>query len=430
MARPRITPALASATAVIAVLAACAAGGDSGGDPTAPTVLSTPSAGSAATGEGETETPEMPQLDIEVVADGLSHPWEIDFLPGGGALVTERPGRFVHLASLEPGAEVTVVDAALDDVHVRGEGGLMGLAVHPRPAGETGPVQFTACQTFLEGVRPVDVRLRTWELSADGASAQQVRDIVTGLPVNPSGRHSGCRLTFAPDGTLLVGTGDTADGSLPQDLTSLGGKVLRIDPATGGMPEGNPFPDATDSGQRLVYSYGHRNVQGVAVRPDSAALPNAELGAQIVTAEHGPDRDDEINLLIRGGNHGWDPSRGGSVGGYDESVPMTDLDRFPDAVEALWSTGTPTEAFAGATFLTGQEWGALDGALVVAELKGSRVRAFTLDDDGAVTDTWILEETHQTHGRLRAARQGPDGALYLTTDNGSDDEVLRVTPRG
>lgn len=425
MATSRSIPALVAATATVLTAAACAA--DPGGAPTATaTTTATPGAGVTddATVSGADE---VPALDIEVIADGLEHPWEIAFLDGGGALVTERPGRIVHLETLEPGTAVRRVDASLGDVYARGEGGLMGIAVHPLPPG-AGPVQFTTCQAYAEGGRPVDVRLRAWELSPDAASAQQVRDTVTGLPLNPSGRHSGCRLTFAPDRTLLVGTGDTADGRLPQDLTSLGGKVLRVDATGGPVPAGNPFVDAADPAQRLVYSYGHRNVQGVAVRPGSAGFPNAEVGAQVVTAEHGPDRDDEINLLIRGGNHGWDPSRGGTVGGYDESVPMTDLDRFPDAVAALWSTGAPTEAFAGADFLAGPQWGALDGALVVAELKASQVRAFTLDEDGAVIETWILPETDGTFGRLRAARLGPDGALYLTTDNGRDDKVLRVTP--
>ena len=256
---------------------------------------------------------------------------------------------------------MTPVEADFGDLLARGEGGLMGLVVHPDFAQSR---RFTTCQTHTEGGRPVDVRLVTWTLSADGARADRVTDpLIGGLPVNPSGRHSGCRPTLAADGALLVGTGDTARGNLPQDLGSLGGKVLRADLATGRPAPGNP-----DEGS-LVLTYGHRNVQGVAVRPSDGA---------VYTAEHGPTTDDEVNLLRPGGNYGWDPAQGGTVGGYDESVPMTDLDRYPDAVPAAWSSGSPVEAVAGAAFVSGPQWGDLDGTLAVAALRGSKLLLMTI----------------------------------------------------
>ena len=176
---------------------------------------------------------------------------------------------------------------------------------------------------------------------------------VGGLPIASSGRHSGCRPTMAADGTLLVGTGDTARGTISQDLNSLGGKVLRIELATGAAPADNPFIDAQNPAQRLIWDYGHRNVQGVAVQPGTG---------EAYSAEHGPSTDDEVNRLQPGANYGWDPSQGGSVGGYDESVPMTDLERYPDARPAAWSSGRPVEAVAGASFLP-------DGRLAVAALR-------------------------------------------------------------
>ena len=109
---------------------------------------------------------------------------------------------------------------------------------------------------------------------------------------------------------------------------------------------------------------------------------------------------------------------------------MTDTKRFPDAVGALWSSGRPTVALAGAAFLEGEEWGAWDGALAVATLKASKLMVFTVDRAGGVTDVAVPAELDQDYGRLRAARTGPDGALYLTTSNGQDDQLLRVTPRG
>jgi glucose/arabinose dehydrogenase len=358
-----------------------------------------------------------PELQVELVASGLSHVWDIGFLPDGRALVTEREGRIALLSGIAPGATVREVDADLSDVYVRGEGGLMGMAVHPDFAQSR---RFTTCQTHMQNGSPTDVRLVTWQLSADGTSAARVADpLVGGLPINQSGRHSGCRPTIAPDGALLVGTGDTARGAVAQDLNSLGGKVLRVDLATGGPAPGNPFADAQNPAQRLIWTYGHRNVQGVAVRPG---------GTDVYAAEHGPTEDDEVNRLRAGGNYGWDPSQGGTVGGYDEDVPMTDLQRFPDAVPAAWSSGDPVEAISGAAFLSGGQWGDLNGALAVGALRGEKLLLMTLGPDGAVAGVSRPAPLDGTFGRLRAVRLGPDGALYVSTSNGSDDEVLRVTP--
>jgi glucose/arabinose dehydrogenase len=142
--------------------------------------------------------------------------------------------------------------------------------------------------------------------------------------------------------------------------------------------------------------------------------------------EHGPDRDDEVNLLRGGGNYGWDPDAGG---GYDEGVPMTDP-AIPGAVPAVWSSGAPTLATSGATFLTGPQWGSYEGLLVVGMLKAQGVLALRLDADGALQEQFHLAELEGTHGRIRTVQQGTDGALYVTTDNGGGaDELLRVTPR-
>lgn len=354
-----------------------------------------------------------PALRVTEVAGGLEHVWDVGFLPDGRLLVTERPGRISVLSGGGAGATLTPVAADLGDVYVRGEGGLMGLAVLP------GTDRFVTCQTHAEGGRPVDVRLVSWEL--DGTTARRVADpLVAGLPINPSGRHSGCRPTLAPDGALIVGTGDTARGALSQDRTSLGGKTLRIDPATGGPAPGNPFAGSANPAERLVNTYGHRNVQGVAVRPGTG---------EIYTAEHGPKTDDEINRLRSGANYGWDPSQGGTVGGYDESVPMTDLTRFPDAVPAVWRSGAPPEAISGATFLSGPRWGPLDGTLAVAALRGEKLLLMTLGPDGAVASVAVPPALDGTFGRLRTARSGPDGALYVTTSNGAaDDKLLRIDP--
>lgn len=358
---------------------------------------------------------ETPQLRVDQVAGGLEHGWDIGFLPDGQVLVTQRPARIALLSGATPGATVTQVKADLSDVYVSGEGGLMGMVVHP-DFDQTR--RFTTCQTHTENGEPSDIRLVTWRLAEDGRVATRERELLTGLPLS-TGRHSGCRPTMGPDGMLLVGTGDTAQGSIPQDRTNLGGKVLRLDLDTGEPAPDNPFIDSANRNERYVYTYGHRNIQGVAVRPDSD---------QVFTAEHGPDRNDEVNLIEAGRNYGWDPSQGGTVGGYEEGVPMTDLQRFPDAVAAKWQSGDTTEAVCAATFLAGDQWGGLNGALVVTALKGAKVLVLTLTEQGDVESVAIPDEFNNRFGRLRAARSGPDGALYITTTNGQDDELLRITP--
>lgn len=341
-----------------------------------------------------------PTLAVSVVADGLDDVWDIAVLPDGRALVTERDGRIALLSGTQAGAAVTPVAADLADVYARGEGGLMGMVAHPDFATSR---RFTTCQTHAAGGRPVDIRLVTWELSADGRSAARVKDpLVGGLPLNPSGRHSGCRPTVGADGALYVGTGDTARAALPQDRGSLGGKVLRVDLATGGPAPGNPSPS-------LVLTYGHRNVQGVAIQPGTG---------RVWTAEHGPTVDDEVNVLVPGANYGWDPAQGGTKSGYDESVPMTDLERYPDARPSAWSSGRPVEAVAGASFLP-------DGRLAVAALRGQKLLLMTVDGE-KVGNVAVPAELDGTYGRLRAVRTAPDGALLVSTSNGGGDQVLRV----
>ncbi|MGB8332538.1 MAG: PQQ-dependent sugar dehydrogenase [Polyangiales bacterium] len=334
-------------------------------------------------------------LEVTDFISGLDKPWDIAWLPNGVVLVTERPGRVKVYAD---GADAAPTVIPLTDVVARGEGGVMGLEVDP-DFNSNGYVYV--CMTSNSGATN-DVRLVRLTLRTPSGDALQARqDIVTGMPYS-TGRHSGCRPRFGPDQFLWVGTGDAATGVTPQDDDSLGGKVLRVD-REGSAAPGNP-------GGFRWFSKGHRNVQGIAFRSDGIGI----------SAEHGPSVDDEVNLLVAG-NFGWDP-----VPGYNESVPMTDLDKFPDAVAAIWSSGSPTLALAGATFIEGSDWGNWNGVLAVATLKGEHLHLFFIDADGQVTGE---QRAIGNEGRLRTPRQGPDGLLYITNDGGSGDgKVLRVTP--
>jgi glucose/arabinose dehydrogenase len=335
-----------------------------------------------------------PKFTVTPVVTGLDHPWDVGFLPNGTMLVTERAGR---LSRVVAGRRQLVV--APPDVVAQSEAGMLGLAVDPAFA--TNRYVFVCMASNAGGVN--DVRLVRFTLTADGERVTARRDIFTGLPFT-TGRHSGCRPRFGPDGALWVGTGDAATGTVPQDPLSNGGKVLRLrrdgTPAAGN-PYGLPW-----------YTRGHRNVQGLAFRP-SDGTP--------FEVEHGTDRDDEINVLRFGGNYGWDP-----VPGYDETRPMTDVGKFAIVEVAKWSSGFPTIAPSGATFVTGSKWGVWNGALAVAVLKAQQLRVFSFDAAGNVKGQHIVLTNR---GRLRSVVQGPNGDLYVTTDNGAfADVVLRLRP--
>lgn len=363
---------------------------------------------------GEPPPLDAPALRVDVVLDGLDHAWDVVQASDGTLLVDERPGGFTAVL---PDGTVRTVDADFSDLFARGETGLMGLALDP---GFDDDRRFYSCQGVTDGAAGPEIQVIAWSMAPDWRSATRTDDpLVAGIPVNQaSGRHGGCRLQFDTQGALYIGTGDNALGSNPQDLGSMAGKVLRVDPRTGeGLPD-NPFDDADDAATRRIWTFGHRNVQGLALRPD---------GNEIYSVEHGPDRDDEVDHLRAGANYGWDPSAEGD--GYDESVPMTDPD-IPDAVGAVWSSGSPTVAPSGAAFVEGSDWGAYDGTLLLGLLKGQGVLALRLDDEGALVEQVRLPELDGTEGRIRSVRQTVDGALYLTTDNGNgEDRLLKVTPR-
>jgi glucose/arabinose dehydrogenase len=350
---------------------------------------------------GASSPAETPALDVAVVADRLDHPWDVVQAPDGTLLVDERAG---GLTAVLPDGSVREVGADFGDIFARGETGLMGLTLDPGFAANR---RFYSCQGVVANgrtSRPASIAVIAWTVAPDWSSATRVADpLIGGIPVNErSGRHGGCRLRFDEQGALLIGTGDNAVGTNPQDPRTWAGKVLLADAMTGEV---------------AVWTLGHRNVQGLAVRPGTG---------QVFSVEHGPDRDDEVNLLQEGGNYGWDPDGDRS---YDESVPMTDPG-IEGAIPAVWSSGGSTIAVSGATFLDGDEWGTYDGLLVVGVLKGQGVLALRLDDAGALQEQFRLPELEGAYGRIRSALQGVDGALYVTTDNGGNqDKVLKVTPR-
>jgi aldose sugar dehydrogenase len=348
-----------------------------------------------------------PGLRVRTVVAGLSNPWDVQPIGGGRFLVTERDS--ARLSVVRKGQRRTV-RFPRSKVWVSGETGLMSLAVDPAFERTR---RFWTCQGWQSGGGH-DVRVSLWKLSGNARRADLVRHVVTGLPTT-SGRHGGCRVLLDNGSrALYVGTGDAADPANPRDLTSLGGKVLRVQRRTGRPMADNPFVDAADPRQRLVWTYGHRNVQGLAQRPSDGS---------VVSVEHGSFRDDEVNALSPGADFGWNPGPG-----YDESVPMTDQSLPGEQTEAIWSSGDPTVATSGAAWVEGRQWGSYAGTLAVAALKGEEVLFLRFDDDLVLQRT-STPAALQHHGRLRSVTRLPDGDLLVTTSNGSDDRVLRVSPR-
>lgn len=347
-----------------------------------------------------------PRVDRTVWLSGLSNPWDLAFLPNGDMLITERAGRVrVRRSS---GALENVSQIA--DVVASGEGGLLGMTIDPQFA--TNRLVYT-CFSSSAAVGN-DNRVVRWRLSDDGAALTNRTDIVTGLPWANGGRHSGCRPRFGADGMLWISTGDAAVGENPQRLTVLGGKVLRVT-RDGAAASGNPsiIVGGVTADPR-VYTYGHRNPQGLAFRPSDGAA---------FTVEHGPAFDDEVTKLIAGANAGWNP-----VPGYNESVSMTDLTRYPNAMRSLWKSGAPARGSSGGTFLSGSPWRGWNGALALAQLVGAKLVVLTFNSDGTVRSETNLFADQST--RLRVPVLGPDGALYIATDVGSGGgAVWRVVPR-
>ena len=338
-----------------------------------------------------------PDLRVATFVSGLSIPWDIAFTPDGTMLFTQRAG---VLSSRLADGTVQAIDADFGDLYANGETGLMGIDADP---------DFTSNRRFYtcQGHTGPEVQVIAWSINAAYTQATRIADpLIGGIPAT-SGRHGGCRLRFGPEGYLWIATGDAASGTVPQDLTSLGGKVLRVDASTGAGAPTNPFAPSR------VYTYGHRNVQGLALRPGTR---------QMWSVEHGPSVDDEINLLVAGRNYGWNP-----VPGYNEGVPMTGLVEFPEAVEAKWSSGSPTLATSGGVFLEGDPWGVWEGRLAVATLKDSKLRLFEFTPDGALVSQVVVAELNGAFGRLRTPMIGPDGALYVSTSNGGgSDRILRI----
>jgi len=395
-----------------------------------------------------------PVLSTDVVAAKLDSPWDMSFLKDGTMFFTEKcKGLSVRTASgainkLHGMNGTTGYASASADLFCDGQAGMMGVEVDPDFAKNRYLFVYSSSNLNNKQVN----RVMRFKVGNDFKSVSDRTDIVSDIGYKPKaskhpfggpGAHNGGRIRFSPaDGFLYVTTGDTNLGIGPQSPTIIAGKVLRID-RDGKAAADNKPPAGFDS---RIYTYGHRNPQGIAFRPGDS---------RPFTAENGPWHSDEVTALENGGNAGWDPrpnmagrkdcpddycgyspNQMGAMDPKERSafMPMTDLKTYPKAMKPAWNNNGLSQGMFCNTFLSGKKWKDWDGQMVVGYAGigihgtpvGNRLEVLKISSDGLkATKTDVSWPT--ATGRFRACTLGPDGNLYVALED--QGNIIRVTPQ-
>jgi glucose/arabinose dehydrogenase len=345
-------------------------------------------------------------FDVTVLAKGLDHPWSVEPLPGGDLLVTERPGRLRIIgAKGEVGAPIT----GLPDVAAKGQGGLLDVALSPSFESDR-----TIYWTFSEPRKGGNATsVGRGKLSADRRSLEDVKVIFHAMPTYDGDKHFGSRLAFGPDGMLYMTLGERSDTpmrALAQRLDNHMGKVLRLKP-DGTAAEGNPFVGQANALPE-IWTLGHRNVQAAAFDPQG----------RLWIVEMGTQGGDELNLIQKGKNYGWPVvAYGEEYSGKPIQGAATSRAGYEQPVY-YWD---PVIAPSGAQFYTGSAFPAWRNSLFIGSLKDKMLVRLVLENDRVTGEEHLLTDRGQ---RVRDVKQGPDGALYLVTDERSG-EVWKIAPR-
>ena len=336
---------------------------------------------------------------VVTLAEELRNPWGLAFLPDGGWLVTERSG---FLRRITPDGRKSRVDG-LPEIVPRGQGGLLDVVLDPAFA-ENGLVYIA----YVAGDGAVSTEVGRGRLN--GTRLEDFEVILVSEPKLRGGQHFGARLRFAPDGALLVTLGDRySERERAQALGDHIGKVLRLNP-DGSIPGDNPLLD-TAGARPEIFTYGHRNVQGLAIHPETG---------EIWIHEHGPRGGDEVNLLRPGANYGWPEITygidysGRIISEYSEKPGM-------EQPVIYWD---PSIAPSGMDFYDGEAFPGWRGDLFVGALKLRHLRRLEMDGDRIVAEEVLLTDLKE---RIRDVLTGPDGFIYLLTDS-YDGRLLRLEP--
>ncbi len=341
------------------------------------------------------------KVAVTTVTKGLEQPWALAFLPDGRMLVTERPGRLRYVTA-DGGLSEPI--AGVPSVHAAGQGGLLDVALDPAFA-ENSTIYLSYAEPGEGGTNGTAVA----RARLDGGRLADLRVIFRQQPKFKSNHHFGSRLVFGRDGNLFITTGErNSQRDLAQDLGTHIGKVVRITP-DGGVPADNPFV-GREGALPENWSYGHRNIQGAALHPETGEL---------WTHEHGPRGGDEINIARAGRNYGWPVI----TYGREYSGPAIGEGTAKEGMEQPAHYWVPSIAPSGMAFHDGRGYPAWKGQLFVGALAATQLVRLEVQPDGKV-----LEEERIAIGkRVRDVREGPDGALYLVTGEDAG-EILRVAP--
>ncbi|MCU1756457.1 PQQ-dependent sugar dehydrogenase [Pseudomonas helleri] len=349
----------------------------------------------AQTGQAQTFKSELGPVTVTPVVQGLDHPWALAFLPDKkGMLVTERPG---HLRWVSPEGKLSAPLAGVPKVWAKGQGGLLDVVLSPDFANDR-LVYLSFAEEGPDG--NAGTAVGRGRLSDDMSSLSDFKVIFRQEPKLSTGNHFGSRLVFDRDGYLFIALGENNQRSTSQDLDKLQGKVVRIYP-DGRIPEDNPF--VGQKGARPeIWSYGHRNQQGAALNPWTGTL---------WTHEHGPKGGDEINLIERGQNYGW-PLATHGIDYSSKPIPEA-KGKVVEGTVAPYHVWEKSPGISGMTFYDGERFKPWQHNLFIGALADKDVIRLQLDGDKVVHEERLLGGLK---ARIRDVRQGPDGYVYVLTD--------------
>lgn len=346
--------------------------------------------GCTTTADTEQTPPGDYEYSAELYVEGVRVPWGMAWLPNGDMLVTERAGSLFLVK--EGQTEKTEIGGLPDDIYAEGQGGFLDVEVHPEYE-NNGWIYFSYSHSNGNGANTAVIRSKL-----ENNSLTNVEEIYTGTPYSTGGRHFGSRVEFDEDGYLFFSIGDRGNrDELPQDLSKDAGKVYRLND-DGSVPSDNPFV-GDNNAIDAVYSYGHRNPQGMAMNPATG---------KIWTHEHGPRGGDEVNIIRAGDNYGWPVISYGINYNGTSFTDKTEMDGMEQPV-TYWD---PSIAPSGMTFVTGDKYPDWKGHLLVGSLKFNYVELVKLDGDTVTGTEKVLEDI----GRVRSIKQAPDGTIYVGVD--------------